>query len=67
MLELTRPPYPYQDTRTWNALLGALRELERLGAIRLVAGEGPVLAALCGRLDQAGVFSLGEHVERQTP
>lgn len=55
-----RPPYRYEDTRTWLALRDALKELQRVGAVHLVEGERPVLAALCHALDKAGVFSLGE-------
>jgi hypothetical protein len=56
---LRRPPYPYEDTRTWDALRSALAELERAGALHLVEGERPVLAVLCRALDRAGVFSPG--------
>ena len=53
-------PLPYEDTRTWNALRAALRELERRGAVQLCSGESGVVAVLCASLDRAGVFSLGE-------
>jgi len=57
---LRSPPFPYEDTRTWIALRSALRELERAGAIQFGSGERPILSVLCGALDRAGVFSLGE-------
>jgi hypothetical protein len=60
MRAIARPPFPYEDSRTWNALRTALTELQRIGAVRLVEGERPVLSALCASLDRAGVFSLGE-------
>ena len=59
-LILNRPPLPYEDTRTWIALRDALRELDRIGAVRLCSGESPVVSVLCTALDRAGVFSLGE-------
>jgi len=62
LLPLSRPPQPYEDTRTWNALRDALRDLDRIGAVQLGTGEGPILAVLCGALDRAGVFSLGERM-----
>ena len=55
-----RPPFPYEDTRTWEALRDAVKQLQQMGAIHLVEGERPVLALLCSALDRAGVFSLGE-------
>ena len=57
---LGRPPFPYEDTRTWIALRDALRELDRMGAIHLCSGETLILAVLCAALDRGGVFSLGE-------
>lgn len=57
---LRRTPLPYEDTRTWNALRDALRELDRLGAVQLCSAESAVVAVLCAALDRAGVFSLGE-------
>lgn len=54
------PRYPYEDTRTWDALRSAIAQLERAGALRLIEGERIVLAVLCRALDRAGVFSLGE-------
>jgi hypothetical protein len=53
-------PFPYEDTRTWNALRDALRQLESREALRLGCGERPILAVLCAALDRAGVFSLGD-------
>lgn len=53
-------PFPYEDTRTWNALRDALRELEAREALQLSCGERPILAVLCAALDRAGVFSLGK-------
>ena len=55
-----RPPFPYEDSRTWEALRDALQNLQRVGAIQLVEGERPILSVLCRELDRAGVFSLGE-------
>ena len=57
-IELTPPPFPYEDTRTWNALRDALHELEKIGALRLQCGERPILSVLCASLERAGVFSL---------
>lgn len=57
---LRRTPLPYEDTRTFNALRDALRELDRLGAVQLCSAESAVVAVLCAALDRAGVFSLGE-------
>ncbi len=59
-LAIPRLPFPYEDTRTWEALRGALGELERAGAIRLVEGDRLVATVLCRALDRAGVLSLGE-------
>jgi hypothetical protein len=53
-------PWPYEDTRTWNALRDALIELEKLGAVHLQCGERPILSILCAALDREGVFSLGK-------
>jgi hypothetical protein len=60
MSAIARPRFPYEDTRTWEALLQALEGLQRLGAIQMVEGARPVVAHLCSALDRAGVFSLGE-------
>ena len=57
---LRRTPLPYEDTRTFDALRNALRELDRLGAVQLCSAESAVVAVLCAALDRAGVFSLGE-------
>jgi len=57
---LNRPPFAYEDTRTWNALRDALHDLERIGAVQLCSGESPIVGVLCAALDRAGVFSLGE-------
>ena len=57
---LRPPPFPYEDTRTWIALQKALRDLERLGAVQLAAGERAILSVLCAALDRERVFSLGE-------
>jgi len=57
---LQSKPFPYEDTRTWNALRDALHELEKLGAIELHCSERPILSVLCGSLEREGVFSLGE-------
>lgn len=54
-----RLPFPYEDTRTWNALRDALHKLEAREALQLTCGERPILAVLCAALDRAGVFSLG--------
>jgi hypothetical protein len=59
-VQIGRIPLPYEDTRTWNALRDALRELDRRGAVRIQSGEGPILAVLCAALERAGVFSLGD-------
>ena len=59
-LPLNRTPFPYEDTRTWNALRDALRELDRKDAVHLCSSESLVLSVLCAALDRAGVFSLGE-------
>lgn len=60
MLAMARPRFRYEDTRTWEALLLALEDLQRIGAIQIIEGERPVVAHLCSALDRAGVFSLGE-------
>ena len=51
---------PYEDTRTWNALRDAIEQLEQRGALQLQCSERLILSVLCGALDRAGVFSLGE-------
>ena len=61
-LPIPQYPFPYQDTRIWIALRDALRELEKRGAIQVSTGESHILALLCGALDRAGVFSLGERI-----
>jgi hypothetical protein len=59
-ISLDRKAFPYEDTRTWNALRDALHELEKLGAVQLQSSERATLCVLCAALDRAGVFSLGE-------
>ena len=52
-----RDYYPYEDTLAWTALARALGDLEQRGCLRLVDGPRPLLSALCGALDRAGLLN----------